>query len=189
MKIEQEVIRTVDYLKQGKVILYPTDTIWGIGCDATDFNAVERIFKIKQRKENKSMIVILHSQDQIGEYIEKVPPIAFDLMKSIDTPLTIIYPGAKNLANNVIAEDNTVAIRIVKHEFCQKMLKSFGKAVVSTSANLSGEQPALTFSKISQQIKEAVDYVVDYNRGLVTVAKPSTIIKIDESGGFQIIRS
>lgn len=189
MTIEQEIIKTVDFLKKGKVILYPTDTIWGIGCDATDYNAVERIYKIKQRRENKSMIIILHSQDQIKEYIESVPPIAFDLMKRIETPLTIIYPKARNLAKNVVAEDNTIAIRVAKHEFCQKMLRSFGKAVVSTSANLSGEQPPLVFSRISQQIKDAVDYVVDYDRAQVNVAKPSTIIKIDESGEFRVIRS
>jgi L-threonylcarbamoyladenylate synthase len=150
---------------------------------------VERIYKIKQREENKSMIVILHSEEQLQEYVEKVPPVAFDLMKKIDTPLTIIYPGAKNLAKNVIADDNTIAIRIVKYEFCRQMLSSFGKAVVSTSANLSGEQPPLVFSRISRQVIDGVDYAVNYDRDRMNLAKPSTIIKIENSGEFRIIRN
>lgn len=189
MSIEKEVAKAVEYLKQGKVILYPTDTIWGIGCDATNYKAVERIYKIKQRKENKSLIIILHSQEQLQDYVEQVPPVAYDLMKKIDTPLTIIYPGAKNLAKNVIADDKTIAIRIVKYDFCSQMLASFGKAVVSTSANLSGGQPPLVFSRVSKQIVDSVDFAVDFDRDRMNLVKPSTIIKIERSGEFRIIRN
>ena len=189
MLMEEEVKRAVEFLNTGKIILYPTDTIWGIGCDATNQRAIDRIYKLKKRRESKSMIIILHSTDQLPEYMKKVPVIALDLIRSIQTPLTIIYPQARNLAKNIIAEDGTIAIRIVRHEFCQRMLREFGKPVVSTSANLSGEPPAVVFSRISREITDNVDYIVGLDRENVQLAKPSTIIKIEDFGGFTIIRN
>lgn len=186
--MKAEVDKAVEHLRKGHVILYPTDTIWGIGCDATNEKAVERIYEIKQRVESKSLIILLGEKEQLKNYVEKVPKIAYDLIQSISKPLTIIYPNAINLAGNVVAEDNTIAVRITSYEFCREMVNAFGKPVVSTSANISGETPPLAFSKISRKILESVDYIVDFHRSVVNATKPSTIIKIDARGNFNIIR-
>ena len=186
--MEEEVKKAVEFLKKGKIILYPTDTIWGIGCDATNQKAVGRIYTIKKRYEDKSMIVLLDDPAKIEKYVSKVPLIAFDLMNSIETPLTIIYPNAKNLAKNVIASDNTIAIRVTRDDFCRQMIALFGKPVVSTSANISGEPAAITFSKISDKIKNSVDYTVGINRNTIHTTKPSTIIRFRENGEFEVIR-
>ena len=186
--MEKEVRKAVEYLKAGKVILYPTDTIWGIGCDATNFKAVERVYQIKHREERKSMIILLDDMKKLEQYVEFVPEIAYDLISSINTPLTVIYPEAKNLAKNLIAEDNTIAIRIVREKFCNEMISMFGKPVVSTSANISGDNPPLTYGKVSEEIRKAVDYSVDYNRSVFRQTKPSTIIRMLKSGVFSIVR-
>ena len=188
MKIDEEISKAVEYLKKGKTILYPTDTIWGLGCDATNQKAVSRIFKIKKRVEGRSMIVILDHLDRLKDYVEKVPPIAYELMHNIKTPLTIIYPGGKKLARNIIAEDGTVAIRIAGDEFCQQLVARFGEPVVSTSANISGEPTPLVFSQISDEVKGAVDYVVDFDRDKLRSAKASTLIKVHLNGEFEVLR-
>jgi L-threonylcarbamoyladenylate synthase len=184
----QEVQRAIEVLRAGGTILYPTDTIWGIGCDATNSRAVEKIYKLKQRVESKSLIVLLDSIEKLPLYIEKVPEITFDLLNSIDTPLTIIYSNAKNLAKNVIAPDKTIAIRIAKEPFCQELIKSFKKPIVSTSANISNEPTALTFNKISKEISTKVDYVVNLYQERLSQTKPSTIIRLFESGEYEVIR-
>lgn len=185
-----EIVKeTVKYLKEGKTILYPTDTIWGIGCDATNVKAVEKIYKIKQRVESKSLIILLDSADYLHHYMKEVPEVAYDLIESMDTPLTIIYPDAIGLAKNVVASDKSIAIRIVRDEFCKKVIRQFGKPIVSTSANISDEPSALSFSKISDQIKKQVDYTVDLHQNLINKVKPSTIIKLGIDGEFKIIRS
>jgi L-threonylcarbamoyladenylate synthase len=184
----EEIKKALGFLKAGKVILYPTDTIWGIGCDATLSKSVDRIYKIKQRYESKSMIVLLDQPENLTKYIEKVPPIAYDLIEMYHEPLTIIYPKAKNIARNVIPEDGTIAIRIVRDEFCRKLIAELGKPLVSTSANISGQPAPITFSKIPDEIKNAVDYVVDHNRNVVIRTKPSTIIRILNNGEFEVIR-
>lgn len=186
--MEEEVKKAVEFLEKGKIILYPTDTIWGIGCDATDQIAVEKIYSIKKRYEDKSMIVLLDDPGKIERYVAQVPLIVYDLMNRIEAPLTIIYPGAKNLAKNVIASDKTIAIRITKDPFCMQMISLFGKPVVSTSANISGKQAPITFSKISEEIKDSVDYIVGINRDIINTTKPSTIIRIRENGEFVVIR-
>jgi len=186
--MEEEVRITVEYLKKGKVILYPTDTIWGIGCDATMSRSVDRIYKLKKRYDSKSMIVILDHADKLVRYVKKVPPVAYDLIERYDEPLTIIYPQAKNVASNVIAEDGSLAIRVVKDEFCRRMLSLFNNPVVSTSANLSGEPAPVSFSKISEEIIKGVDHVVNYNRQNIIRTKPSTIIRIQDNGEFEVIR-
>ncbi len=188
-KMQEEIKKAVEVLKAGGTILYPTDTIWGIGCDATNNKAVQKVYKIKERKFAKSLIILLDEEEKISNYIKKVPETAEDIIKNITTPLTIIYPNAKNLAKSVVAKDKTIAIRIVKNEFCQNLIKAFNKPIVSTSANLSDEPIPLTFNDISPVIKEKVDYIVDLHKNNIHHIKPSTIIKLEEGGDFTVIRS
>lgn len=186
----REIIKeTIKYLREGKTILYPTDTIWGIGCDATNAKAVKKVFNVKQRVESKSLIVLLDSVDFLHNYMKEVPFVAYDLIESMDTPLTIIYPDAVGLAKNVIASDQSIAIRIVKDEFCRELIRQFGKPIVSTSANISNEAAPLAYSKISDQIKNKVDYTVNLYQNSINEVKPSTIIKLGIDGEFEIIRS
>jgi L-threonylcarbamoyladenylate synthase len=184
----QEVQRAIEVLRAGGTILYPTDTIWGIGCDATNSRAVEKVYKLKQRVESKSLIVLLDDMEKLQQHVEKVPDITFDLLNSIKTPLTIIYSNAKNLAKNVMAADKTIAIRIVREPFCMALVKSFSKPIVSTSANISNDPTALTFNKISNEIRKKVDYVVNLYQDRFNQTKPSTIIRLFESGEYQVIR-
>jgi L-threonylcarbamoyladenylate synthase len=186
--MEKEIKRCVDVLRSGGTILYPTDTIWGIGCDATREKAVEKVYRIKKRMESKSLIILVDAEEVLPHYMDSVPEIARDLIRSVDTPLTIIYPNARNLAKNVIAEDGTIAIRVVKNEFCRRLIQAFGKPIVSTSANISGQEPPLMFKFISEEILEQVNYVVNLYQDVLREVKPSTIIRIRENGEFEIIR-
>ena len=176
--MEEEINLAVEFLNQGKTILYPTDTIWGIGCDATNPKAVNRVFKIKKREERKSLIILLDSAGKIEQYVQSVPQLAYDLIRNYSSPLTIIYPNARGLARNVVGRDQSIAIRVVRDEFCRKMIALFNKPVVSSSANVSGEPAPLSFGKISEEVKNRVDYVVNYNQQAVKRTKPSTIIRI-----------
>jgi L-threonylcarbamoyladenylate synthase len=184
----EEIKRALRFLKEGKVILYPTDTIWGIGCDATLVKPVDRIYKIKQRFESKSMIVLLDQADKLTLYVEKVPAIAYDLIERYHEPLTIIYPKAKNIAKNVVPEDGTIAIRIVRDDFCRQLIDALGKPLVSTSANISGQPAPITFSKIPDAVKNGVDYIVNHNRDVIIRTKPSTIIRLQDNGEFEVLR-
>jgi L-threonylcarbamoyladenylate synthase len=186
--MEQEIQKCLEVLRNGGTILYPTDTVWGIGCDATNKDAVKKIYHLKKRLDSKSLIILLDDAQKISKYVSSIPDIAWDLMKSIDTPLTIIYPGAQNLAKNVIAEDNSIAIRIVKNKFCIRLIHDFGKPIVSSSANISGETSPMVFKKISQEITGNVDYVVNLYQDQFQEVKPSRIIKLKTNGEFQIIR-
>jgi len=186
--MDEEVQLSVDFLKKGKVILYPTDTIWGIGCDATQAKPVDRIYRLKQRYESKSMIILLDHPDKLATYVKRVPLIAYDLIERYQEPLTIIYQNAVNVAKNVVAEDGTVAIRIVRDDFCRKMIALLNKPVVSTSANLSGQPAPIIFSKIPREITEGVDHIVAFNRDVIIRTKPSTIIRLLENGEFEVIR-
>ena len=186
--MEKELKSALKHTLKGKTILYPTDTIWGIGCDATNAKAVDKIYAIKNRVESKSMIILLADYDQLKQYVDEVPPIAKDLIQSIDKPLTIIYNGAKNLASNLIAKDGTVAIRIVKHEFCRALIQRLDKPLVSTSANLSGAPSPQFYAHIQEHIKTKVDYIVDLEQNLKVINKASTIIKLEKSGSYTIIR-
>jgi L-threonylcarbamoyladenylate synthase len=183
-----EILRANEVLKKGGVILYPTDTVWGLGCDATKTRPVEKIFKIKKRPENKGYIILLDEFEKLTDYVESVPSITADLISSIDRPLTIIYPKAKNLAKNLLHPDGSIAIRIVRDEFCKNMVSLFGKPVVSTSANFSGKPAALIFKKIHPDIIKKVDYVVDLFQNRIDEVRPSTIIKFEKSGNYRIIR-
>ena len=184
-----DIREVVKVLQHGGTILYPTDTIWGIGCDATNPKAVEKIFAIKERLANKSLIILVDSLETLKQYVTEIPDLATDLMDSITDPLTIIYPKARNLARNVPAPDGSIGIRIPKDNFCLELLRAFGKPITSTSANLSGSPSPVSFSKISPEIQEKVDYIVPVRESGIRMPRPSTIIRIDPEGSIQIIRN
>ena len=186
-KLKEEIGKTLEVLKKGGVILYPTDTIWGLGCDATNAEAVKRIYDIKQRSDHKSMLVLLEDAGKIASYAD-VPDIALDLIEVADKPTTIIYPNAKRLAPNLIAEDGTIGIRITQEEVPHSRLTRFNRPLVSTSANISGEPSPRCFDEISSAICEAVDYIVAYRRNDHKPSSPSAIIKLGMRGEIEIIR-
>ena len=186
--LHREVNNAVKILKAGGIILYPTDTVWGLGCDATNPKAVEHIYKLKRRVENKSMLVLMSNEAMVDRYICEPEEIAFELMREAISPLTIIFDGAQGLASNLIAEDGSVGIRIPDEQFTQTLLRVFSKPVVSTSANISGQSAPSIFNDISTDIMQGVDYVVDYRRNDNSVHKPSSVIKISKGGLFKIIR-
>jgi L-threonylcarbamoyladenylate synthase len=175
-------------LSDGGVILYPTDTIWGLGCDATNPEAVERIYKIKQRHDTKRMLVLIDTETRLQQYIKEVPEIAWELLDVADRPLTLIYPGAKNLAPNLIGEKGTVGIRIPKDDFCQQLIGRFKKPIVSTSANISGEPNPENFDSISDEIIQSVDYVVRWRQDDLRSANASSIITVGLGGEIKILR-
>ena len=186
--MHNDIKQALEVLKKGGVILYPTDTIWGIGCDATNEEAVKRVYQIKQREDSKSMLVLMENPNRISSYVDEVPEIALDLIEVADKPTTIIYSGAKNLAKNLINSDGSIGIRITEEAFTQQLIQRFRKPIVSTSANISGEKPAQNFTEINQDIIDAVDYVVEYRQNEMTKAQASSIIKIGADWGIQIIR-
>jgi len=188
MDIYDDIRRSLEVLNAGGSLLYPTDTVWGIGCDATNYLAVDKIYKIKRRVESKSLIVLLDSFESLTIYVKRVPDITYDLLESIGNPVTIIYSNARNLAPNVIAEDGTIGIRIIKERFCSELIRQFGRPVVSTSANISGKTTPVMFSQITDEVKEGVDYVVQYGQDIYIPAKPSTIIRLYENGQYTMIR-
>ena len=175
-------------MREGGVILYPTDTVWGIGCDATNEDAVRRVYEIKQRQDSKAMLVLVDSSVKVDFYVRDVPEVAWDLIDLADKPLTIIYSGARNLAANLLAEDGSVGIRVTNEEFSKRLCQQFRKAIVSTSANISGQPSPKNFSEISEEIKSAVDYIVGYRQEEMSNPKPSSIIKLDKGGVIKIIR-
>lgn len=176
-------------LQNGGIILYPTDTIWGIGCDATNAIAVAKIYALKKRAEEKSMIVLLAGENDIVRYITQPDFAIFDYLKDKNKPTTVIYDGAVGLAENVINKDGTVAIRITKDEFCNQLIKRFKKPIVSTSANRSGDTSAMIFSDITIEIKNGVDYIVQHRQDDLLAAAPSAIIRWNKDGTPLIIRS
>ena len=175
-------------MREGGVILYPTDTIWGIGCDATNEDAVRRVYEIKQRQDSKAMLVLVDSSVKVDFYVRDVPEVAWDLIDLADKPLTIIYSGARNLAANLLAEDGSVGIRVTNEDFSKRLCQQFRKAIVSTSANISGQPSPKNFSEISEDVKSAVDYIVGYRQEEMSNPKPSSIIKLDKGGVIKIIR-
>lgn len=175
-------------MNEGGVILYPTDTIWGIGCDATNEEAVRRVYQIKQRSDSKAMLVLVDSPVKVDFYVQDVPEVAWDLIEVADKPLTIIYSGARNLASNLIAEDGSVGIRVTNEEFSKRLCQQFRKAIVSTSANISGQPSPANYSEITEELKSMVDYVVGYRQEEMGHPKPSSIIKLDKGGVVKIIR-
>jgi L-threonylcarbamoyladenylate synthase len=186
--LKEEVEKALQVLKDGGIILYPTDTIWGIGCDACNPEAVEKVFKLKGRDEAKSMIILLDTENKLPSYVKDVPEIAYDLIEFAENPLTIIYSGAKNLAANTIARDGTVAIRITRDEFSKQLIQRFRKPIVSTSANISNEPSPTNFQEISDKIIDGVDLVVNWKQDDLSPKKPSTIMKLEADGRFSFIR-
>lgn len=184
----EDLNQALETLKSGGLILYPTDTIWGIGCDATNAEAVDKVFALKGRGKDKSMIVLLHNDNQLASYVNDIPEVAYELIEVTDRPLTLIYSNAKNLAANVIAEDGSIAIRVVKHTFCEQLLQRFRKPIVSTSANLSGALAPKSFDDIDETIKTGVDYVVKFGQGEQGEGRASMIMKLDPSGKFEFLR-
>lgn len=186
--MHDDLKKAVEILKGGGIILYPTDTIWGIGCDATNEEAVKRIYEIKKREDSKSMLILMENAALLDRYVEDVPEVAWDLVEISTTPLTVIYPNAKNLAKNLIAEDGSIGIRFTKEKFTSHLLQRFRKPLVSTSANISGERSPTFFDDISEEIKSQIDYIVEYRQDDRTPAQPSSIIKLGPSGQIDIIR-
>ena len=186
--LRDDVNKAFEVLKNGGLILYPTDTIWGIGCDATNLEAVEKVFKLKGRSEQKSLIVLLDSANKLQSYVNEIPEVAYDLIEYAENPMTIIYSNAKNLAKNAIAIDGSIGIRIVKHTFCEQLLQRIRKPIISTSANLSGQPSPACFNEISEEIKQGVDYVVNWEQDDTSIKKASTIMKLEPGGLFSFIR-
>jgi len=178
-KFYNEIDTIIEILKSGKTFAYPTDTIWGIGCDATNEQAVWKIYEIKNRPDSKSLITLVSDIEMLKIYVPKIPQAAIKLMNEIKTPLTIIYENARNLAKNAIAKDKAIAIRIPNDEFCNMLISKFGKPIISTSANFSGQTPPSNFAEIDKNLLAKVDYVVKYRQDDFSKTKPSTIVKLN----------
>lgn len=186
--IDSELKIAAETVLSGGIILYPTDTIWGIGCDATNMDAVQLIYNIKQRDDSKSMLVLVNGHNMLKQFLEAIPNQAEELLRKAEKPTTIIYPGARNLAGNLLAEDGSVGIRITSDPFCKKLIEYTGLPIVSTSANISGDPSPSRFSEISTRIRQQVDYVVNWRQNETESSLPSAIIKLDLDGGISILR-
>ena len=188
MKTEDDIKKAVEIMKQGGVILYPTDTVWGLGCDATNAQAVEKVYKIKHRDDSKALICLVDSDARMQKYVRNVPDVAWDILELAEKPTTVILDNAVNLAPNLIAEDGSIAMRITREAFSKELCYRFQKPIVSTSANISGEPAAQNYCDISQELLSAVDYVCWTRRQEHKPHKPSSIIKLSENGEVKIIR-
>lgn len=188
-RLLREVDATTKILREGGIILYPTDTVWGIGCDATNEEAVNRIYTLKRSQNKKSMLVLCSSADMTVRYVNRAPRIAFEVQELATSPLTLILPGATGVASNLIPDEGTLGVRIPDHEFCQGILRRLGRPIVSTSANISGEDTPKNLSEVAREIIDGVDYVVDPRVEGHPTQRPSSIIAFDEDGNIQIIRS
>ncbi len=188
IQIRTEIENTARILEEGGVVIYPTDTVWGLGCDALNVRAVERVYKIKKRDVQKSLIVLLDEYEALNKYVAKVPDITVDLISSIDNPVTVIYDNAKNLPKNVTAPDGTIAIRVVRDEFCRNLIKELGKPIISSSANVSGEPTPLVFKQISAEVIRQADYVVKLFHDKFNQSKASTIIRLYNNGTYRVVR-
>lgn len=178
----------VEVLKQGGLILYPTDTVWGIGCDATNEEAVAKIYALKQSENKHAMLVLCHSAEQIVRYVNRAPGIAFEVMELATSPLTLILPGAVGIAPNLIPDEGTLGVRVPDHEFCRLLLRRLGRPIVSTSANISGEKTPKGLADVAREIVEGVDYVVNPRFQGHPTGKPSSIIAFGEGGEVRVIR-
>jgi L-threonylcarbamoyladenylate synthase len=189
LEFEEDILNCLKVLHEGGIILYPTDTIWGIGCDATDPEAVKKIFNLKKRPAAKSMIVLVADPRDINRYTSRAEPHVSEFLEKNPGPTTVIYEGALGLAENLIGEDGSVAIRIVRKDFCMHLIKRFRKPLVSTSANLSGEEPPKNFAGISDEIKKGVDYIVKYRQQDFSESRASRLLKFDKNGEPIVLRS
>lgn len=188
MKTEDDIKKAVEVMKKGGVILYPTDTVWGIGCDATNADAVAKVYAIKHRDDSKALICLVDSDARIQRYVRNVPEVAWNLLELAEKPTTVILDNAVNLATNLIAEDGSIAMRITRESFSKELCYRFQKPIVSTSANISGEPAAQNYCDISEELINAVDYVCWSRRQEHKPHTPSSIIKLSENGEVKIIR-
>lgn len=185
--MQNQINKCVEFLQDAKIILYPSDTIWGLGCDATNREAISNIYAIKQRKTSKSLIVLVDSIEMLKKYVETVPEMVIDYLSEITEPTTVIYNNPINLTKNLIADDNTIAIRVVNKGFVYDLIKIFNKPIVSTSANISGKKTPKTFSDISAEIKNDVDFIVEY-KITVNTAKSSKIVRF-VNNNIEVLRN
>ena len=185
---DQEVKNAVTTLKKGGVILCPTDTIWGISCDATNEKAANKVYAIKARPKDKSFIILVNDEEMLLNYVDKIDPVLHDVLQSYKEPLTIVYEKGKNLPKNVLAADGSIAIRVVKNDFCIELIKQLGKPIISTSANISGIKTPHKYADVSETILEKIDYVVHQQLESHTVAKASTMVKLNEHGDLHVLR-
>lgn len=188
MSMTADIEKCLQVLRTGGLILYPTDTIWGIGCDATSAPAVDRVFRVKRRDERKSLVILLADEKDIFRYVDDPPSVIFDYLREAERPTTVIYSGAKGLPSNLVNQDGSIAIRLVKEIFCKTLIEKLGKPLVSTSANISGEPSPLNFSGINPLIPGEVDYTVAYRRDDLSESTASRIVKLEEDGRIGIIR-
>lgn len=188
ISIEEDIKKACEVLRQGGLILYPTDTVWGIGCDATNSEAVARVYNLKQRCDSKALIVMLADENQLCRYIDVVPDIAYELISVATKPLTIVYDNAINLCKELCAEDGSVGIRITREDFSKRLCKAFRRPIVSTSANISGQPTPIMFKDISNEIISGVDYVVENKRNQNGKATPSSVIKLSHDNSIKILR-
>jgi L-threonylcarbamoyladenylate synthase len=186
--MDEEVHKAAWHIASGGIILYPTDTVWGIGCDAKNPAAVDRIYAIKQRSDHKSMLVLMNDLRMLEDYLQDVPDQALKILDSATKPTTLIYPGARNLASNLIAADGSLGIRLTSDPFCRQLIEQVGVPLVSTSANISGEASPMVFKEIEPIISQQVDYVVNWRQEEDQAATPSAIIKLSKQGGMTVIR-
>lgn len=184
----KDIQTALEVIRNGGIILYPTDTIWGIGCDATNPEAVEKIYQLKGRLTDKPLIVLIENDNKLASYVREIPDVAYELIEYAEKPLTIVYDGAKNLASNLIAQNGSIGIRVTEHPFCKQLLQRFKKPIVSTSANVSGEPSPKSFYDISSKITEGVDYIVQTDQDIVNEYQASTIMKLGPSGQFELLR-
>jgi len=186
---QPDIKQCIETLVDGGLILYPTDTVWGIGCDATNSMAVKKIFDLKKRSDSKSLIVLVAEERDIMRYITRPDLHVFNYLQTVQKPTTVVYDGAVGLADNLTQADDSVAIRIVKELFCKQLIKHFRKPIVSTSANISNEPTPQSFDEISEEIKKGVDYIVNYRREDKTKHLPSSIVKFHKDGTMTMLRS
>lgn len=182
-----DFIQAIEILQSGGTILYPTDTIWGIGCDATNPEAIKKIFDIKKREQNKSLIILVESEKRLQDLVD-IPEMAWQIIDLSEKPVTIVYENPKNLPKELLAEDGSVGIRIVKNDYCKKLISKLNKPLVSTSANLSGQKSPMKFSDISEEIKNSVDYIVEDNHDKVSEFSGSSVIKVWNNNQIKILR-
>lgn len=185
---QEDIRKAIDVMRRGGIILYPTDTIWGIGCDATNAKAVSKVYQIKQRADAKALITLVDSEAKVEAYVQDVPSMAWDLIDNSQKPLTIIYDHPRYLAPNLLAPDGSAAIRITREPFSQQLCLQFRRPIVSTSANISGQPSPQTFADISDEIRQAVDYICTSRQQERQPAQPSSIIKLSEGNVIKIIR-
>lgn len=186
--LQREADEAVRILRAGGIILYPTDTVWGLGCDATDAAAVQRIYDLKRSVNKKSMLVLCASSDMVVRYVNRAPGIAFEVMEMAISPLTLILPGAVGVAENLIPDEGTLGVRVPDHAFCQRVLRGLGRPIVSTSANISGEPTPARLQEVAREIVDGVDFVVDPRFEGKPTRKASSIVAFGEGGEVQVIR-